>query len=157
MRGQRGRQLIRIVRPRVARLRTLPRHLRQCRRIKPAKHRLAQCGLAILRGRRRQLLLQQQSPLLRKFDVANKKTSKAQVVTQYSPTDAVNLSLTGSYALADYDSSPLGLQADERYLVGTDTSWQMNDPQNPKSKWWLPNMDFIGFRVAQSVETDTKK
>lgn len=76
-------------------------------------------------------LLQQQSPLLRKFDVANKKTSKAQVVTQYSPTDAVNLSLTGSYALADYDSSPLGLQADERYLVGTDTSWQMND----RTRW----------------------
>ncbi|MBN1125552.1 MAG: SUMF1/EgtB/PvdO family nonheme iron enzyme [Sedimentisphaerales bacterium] len=26
--------------------------------------------------------------------------------------------------------------------------WDQNDPQIPKSKWWLPQMDFIGFRVA---------
>lgn len=30
--------------------------------------------------------------------------------------------------------------------------WRMNDPQIPKSKWWLPQMDIIGFRVARSVE-----
>ncbi len=29
--------------------------------------------------------------------------------------------------------------------------WSMNDPQIPKSKWWLPQMDIIGFRVACSV------
>lgn len=26
--------------------------------------------------------------------------------------------------------------------------WSMNDPQIPRSKWWLPQMDVIGFRVA---------
>jgi sulfatase modifying factor 1 len=31
--------------------------------------------------------------------------------------------------------------------------WRFGDPQIPKSKWWLPEMDFIGFRVARSVET----
>lgn len=30
--------------------------------------------------------------------------------------------------------------------------WRMNDPQIPKSKWWLPQMDIIGFRVARTVE-----
>ncbi len=34
--------------------------------------------------------------------------------------------------------------------------WRMNDPQIPKSKWWLPQIDFIGFRVACSVPQDTK-
>ena len=34
--------------------------------------------------------------------------------------------------------------------------WRMNDPQIPKSKWWLPPIDFIGFRVACSVPQDTK-
>ena len=35
--------------------------------------------------------------------------------------------------------------------------WRSGDPQIPKSIWWLPEMDFIGFRVACSIETDTKK
>ncbi|MHC4574773.1 MAG: formylglycine-generating enzyme family protein [Planctomycetota bacterium] len=29
--------------------------------------------------------------------------------------------------------------------------WRYGDPQIPKSKWWLPQMDFIGFRIARSV------
>ena len=35
--------------------------------------------------------------------------------------------------------------------------WRSGDPQIPKSIWWLPEMDFIGFRVACSIETDNKK
>jgi formylglycine-generating enzyme required for sulfatase activity len=31
--------------------------------------------------------------------------------------------------------------------------WRSGDPQFPKSKWWLPQMDFIGFRFASSVPT----
>jgi len=34
--------------------------------------------------------------------------------------------------------------------------WRMNDPQIPKSKWWLPQMDFIGFRVACVAESVEK-
>jgi len=33
----------------------------------------------------------------------------------------------------------------------------MNDPQIPKSIWWLPQMDLIGFRVAASVDSDAGK
>jgi formylglycine-generating enzyme required for sulfatase activity len=35
--------------------------------------------------------------------------------------------------------------------------WRSGDPQIPKSIWWLPEMDFIGFRVACSIEKDSKK
>ena len=31
--------------------------------------------------------------------------------------------------------------------------WRMNDPQIPKSRWWLPQIDFIGIRVVCEVET----
>ena len=30
-----------------------------------------------------------------------------------------------------------------------DDSWQANDPQNPKSKWWLSDGQFVGFRVVR--------
>lgn len=35
--------------------------------------------------------------------------------------------------------------------------WRMNDPQIPKSKWWLPQIDFAGFRVACEVEKKNSK
>ncbi|MGB9619630.1 MAG: formylglycine-generating enzyme family protein, partial [Armatimonadota bacterium] len=28
-------------------------------------------------------------------------------------------------------------------------SWQANDPQCPKSKWWLSDGEFVGFRVLR--------
>jgi len=30
--------------------------------------------------------------------------------------------------------------------------WRFEDPQEPKSKWWLPKMGFIGFRVARDAD-----
>jgi formylglycine-generating enzyme required for sulfatase activity len=30
-----------------------------------------------------------------------------------------------------------------------DDSWQANDPQNPKSKWWLSDGQFVGFRILR--------
>lgn len=35
--------------------------------------------------------------------------------------------------------------------------WRMNDPQIPKSKWWLPQIDSIGFRVACETPKGEKK
>jgi len=35
--------------------------------------------------------------------------------------------------------------------------WRDGDPQIPKSKWWLPEMDLIGFRVAISLDTGTQE
>ena len=30
-----------------------------------------------------------------------------------------------------------------------DDSWQANDPQDPKSKWWLSDGQFVGFRIVR--------
>lgn len=30
-----------------------------------------------------------------------------------------------------------------------DDSWQANDPQEPKSKWWLSDGQFVGFRIVR--------
>jgi len=35
--------------------------------------------------------------------------------------------------------------------------WRFQDPQVPKSKWWFPQMGFIGFRVARSIEPTQPK
>jgi formylglycine-generating enzyme required for sulfatase activity len=30
--------------------------------------------------------------------------------------------------------------------------WSAEDPQDPKSRWWLPKRPFIGFRIAREIE-----
>jgi sulfatase modifying factor 1 len=35
--------------------------------------------------------------------------------------------------------------------------WRYLDPQVPKSRWWFPQMGFIGFRVARSIEPTKPK
>jgi formylglycine-generating enzyme required for sulfatase activity len=34
--------------------------------------------------------------------------------------------------------------------------WRAGDPQFPKSIWWLPEMDIIGFRVARAIDPNDK-
>jgi len=55
----------------------------------------------------------------------------------------------------DYSSSVEALRCAARAFE--EEWWRSGDPQIPKSIWWLPEMDFIGFRVARSVETGTQK
>ena len=55
----------------------------------------------------------------------------------------------------DYSSSVEALRCAARSFE--EEWWRSGDPQIPKSIWWLPEMDFIGFRVARSVETVTQK
>ncbi len=55
----------------------------------------------------------------------------------------------------DYSSSVEVLRCAARSFE--EDWWRSGDPQIPKSIWWLPEMDIIGFRVARSVEADTKK
>jgi formylglycine-generating enzyme required for sulfatase activity len=49
-----------------------------------------------------------------------------------------------------YDSSPEQLRCASRYFE--QKWWRDGDPQIPKSMWWLPNVDVVGFRIARSVE-----
>ncbi len=55
----------------------------------------------------------------------------------------------------DYDSSAEELRCAARAFE--EEWWRSGDPQIPKSKWWLPEMDFISFRVARSVDAGTQK
>jgi len=54
-----------------------------------------------------------------------------------------------------YDSSAQELRCAARAFE--EDWWRSGDPQIPKSKWWLPEMDFIGFRVARSLGTGAQK
>jgi len=61
---------------------------------------------------------------------------------------------TGSVHVArggDYTGTPEDLRCAGRSFE--EDWWRSGDPQFPKSKWWLPQMDFIGFRVVKSVES----
>jgi formylglycine-generating enzyme required for sulfatase activity len=45
-----------------------------------------------------------------------------------------------------YDDSAEKISSATRVLQTP--AWNMTDPQNPKSKWWLANAPFVGFRVV---------
>jgi len=54
----------------------------------------------------------------------------------------------------DYNASPPDLRCAARSFE--EDWWRSGDPQIPKSKWWLPNMDFIGLRLAKSIDPKDK-
>jgi formylglycine-generating enzyme required for sulfatase activity len=55
----------------------------------------------------------------------------------------------------DYSSSIEELRCAARAFE--EEWWRSGDPQIPKSEWWLPEMDFIGFRVARPVDMPRQK
>ena len=54
----------------------------------------------------------------------------------------------------DYTCTPDALRCAAR--VYEEPWWRSGDPQFPKSIWWLPQMDFIGFRVVRTIEKPEK-
>lgn len=40
--------------------------------------------------------------------------------------------------------------------LASDAAWNKRDPQIPKSKWWLTDGMFVGFRVARPAQTPAK-
>ena len=54
----------------------------------------------------------------------------------------------------DYTSDPKELRCAARAFK--QDWWQDGDPQIPKSVWWLPEIDVVGFRVACSVKAQEK-
>jgi sulfatase modifying factor 1 len=50
----------------------------------------------------------------------------------------------------DFNSPPDELRCAARAFE--EKWWRAGDPQIPKSKWWLPEIDIIGFRVVCSVK-----
>lgn len=41
--------------------------------------------------------------------------------------------------------------------IKSDPSWNRRDPQIPKSKWWLTEGSFVGFRVVRPLQQPTKE
>jgi formylglycine-generating enzyme required for sulfatase activity len=41
--------------------------------------------------------------------------------------------------------------------IASDASWNKRDPQIPKSKWWLTDGMFVGFRVVRPVKQPSKE
>jgi formylglycine-generating enzyme required for sulfatase activity len=41
--------------------------------------------------------------------------------------------------------------------IASDASWNVRDPQIPKSKWWLTDGMFVGFRVARPAQQPAKE
>ena len=39
----------------------------------------------------------------------------------------------------------------------SEPSWNRRDPQVPKSKWWLTDAGFVGFRIIRPVQQPTKE
>ncbi len=61
--------------------------------------------------------------------------------------------LTGKVHVArggDYDCDPAELRCAARAFE--QNWWRDGDPQIPKSIWWLPNIDLVGFRLARSID-----
>lgn len=48
-------------------------------------------------------------------------------------------------------SDPAGLIAPTTRRTQT-PAWNMSDPQMPKSRWWLPDAPFVGFRLVCEIE-----
>jgi formylglycine-generating enzyme required for sulfatase activity len=53
------------------------------------------------------------------------------------------------------DEDPAKLRVDARAVQ--DASWNASDPQIPKSTWWLPDGNFVGFRVVCESEAPEAK
>jgi hypothetical protein len=39
----------------------------------------------------------------------------------------------------------------------SDASWKMRDPQLPKSKWYLTDAQFLGFRIVRPLKVPSKE
>ena len=52
-----------------------------------------------------------------------------------------------------YNSSQQEIRCANR--VFEEEWWRFGDPQFPKSLWWLPQMDHIGFRIAASIDKES--
>jgi sulfatase modifying factor 1 len=78
-------------------------------------------------------------------------TKDKQTVNPTGPKDGKVHVARGGY----YDSPAGELRCAARGFE--EDWWRMNDPQIPKSRWWLPQMDLIGIRVACTIESQQKK
>ncbi|MHC4203046.1 MAG: formylglycine-generating enzyme family protein [Planctomycetota bacterium] len=79
-------------------------------------------------------------------DAYKQAAAKAPVVNPKGPkTGQVHVARGGDYSCPAEELRCAARAFEEKW-------WRSGDPQIPKSMWWLPEMDIIGFRVACSVK-----
>ncbi len=79
-------------------------------------------------------------------DAYKQAAAKAPAVNPKGPeTGQVHVARGGDYSCPPEELRCAARAFEEKW-------WRSGDPQIPKSKWWLPEMDIIGFRVACSVK-----
>ena len=66
---------------------------------------------------------QGQSPLLRKFDEADRDRQRVDLLLQFTPSEVVTISPAFSYRHDDYIDSALGLQEADAWSAGLDLTW----------------------------------
>jgi len=99
------------------------------------------CGLYDMLGNVREWVYDFYNP-----EAYSNAANKSPVVNPRGPTGGkVHVARGG-----DYNSSIEELRCAARAFE--EKWWRSGDPQIPKSKWWLPQMDFIGFRIARSTD-----
>jgi formylglycine-generating enzyme required for sulfatase activity len=54
-----------------------------------------------------------------------------------------------------WDEDPEGLRSAARRA--SDASWKMRDPQLPKSKWYLTDAQFLGFRIVRPLKVPSQE
>ena len=54
-----------------------------------------------------------------------------------------------------WDEDPEGLRSAARRA--SDANWKMRDPQLPKSKWYLTDAQFLGFRIVRPLKVPSKE
>ena len=63
------------------------------------------------------------------------------VTVPTDPPDAKPVACGGSYDDEAKDVTPTARKRQ-------DPTWNSTDPQNPKSRWWLSDGPFVGFRIV---------
>jgi sulfatase modifying factor 1 len=79
-------------------------------------------------------------------DTYKQEAAKSRLLNPKGPeTGKVHVARGGDYSCPPKEVRCAARAYEEKW-------WRSGDPQIPKSKWWLPEMDIIGFRVACSVK-----
>ena len=93
------------------------------RRISGSYNTFARSQHTVVEDQTQDELAQGQSPLLRKFDEADRDRHRVDALLQLTPTEVITITPTASYRHDDYYNSTLGLQDAESYELGFDIGW----------------------------------
>jgi hypothetical protein len=93
---------------------------------------------------------QGQSPLLRKFDEADRDRHRLDLMLQFTPTDVIAITPTFTYWHDDYTNTALGLQEAQDWSAGIDVSWT-------PFKWLTATAGYLYQRIDQDQRSRSRE